>query len=209
MKDIISWTRTTMVLGIASILPLILIAWVLFWLYNFIIDHVKPIAELITLGMNIDIIVASLISVVLILLLCFLLGLTVRTRVGSFFHNQVERRILRKIPGYTVTKEVVLSFSGEQEAPFSSAVLCSPFGNDTWMTGFVTDRTKDKGVITVFVPTGPNPTSGNIYHLPQRSIIELPQKVEQGIKTVIGCGAGSSGLIGPTSLTFKVGRKDA
>jgi uncharacterized membrane protein len=200
MKHVFKWVRTTMVLGLASILPLVLIAWVLYWLYNFIIYQVQPVAELISLGVHIDIIIASLITVGLILLICFLLGVVVRTRIGRFFHNQIEKNILRRIPGYTVTKEVVLTFSGEQETPFSCAVLCSPFGGKAWMTGFITDRTRNRGVITVFVPTGPNPTSGNIYHLPAEDVIELKGKVEQGIKTVIGCGAGSCGLIEDSTL---------
>lgn len=204
MEHIGRWIRTTMVVGIASILPLILLAWVLFWLYNFILDQVQPIAELISIGIHIDIILASLLTVVSILLICFLLGLFVRTRAGSFFHNQIEKRLLKKIPGYTVTKEVVLSFSGEQETPFSAAVLCRPFGGDTWMTGFITDRTRMKGVITVFVPTGPNPTSGNIYHLPERDVKEMKGKVEQGIKTVIGCGTGSNKLICETDIDLRL-----
>ncbi len=191
-----------MVLGLASILPIVILAWILYWLYNLILGWVRPVAELLTIGVHIDIVVASMIAVGLIVLLCFLLGLAVRTRIGAFFHNRIERKLLRKIPGYTVTKEVVLTFSGEQETPFSSAVMCRPFGGNSWMTGFVTDRSRESGFITVFVPTGPNPTSGNIYHLPQSQVIELKGKVEQGIKTVIGCGAGSSVLVKEAGIRF-------
>jgi uncharacterized membrane protein len=191
-----------MVLGLASILPIVLIIWVLYWLYTFIINQVQPVAELLSIGIHIDIILASLITIGLILGITFLLGLTVRTRIGRFFHHQIENKVLRRIPGYTVTKEVVLTFSGEQETPFSCAVLCKPFGGNVWMTGFVTDRTKDAGIITVFVPTGPNPTSGNIYHIPSSEVIELKNKVEQGIKTVIGCGAGSSVLVREAHLKY-------
>ncbi len=202
MKNAFRWLRTTMVLGLASILPLVLIAWVLYWLYNLILNQVRPIAEILSANTHIHIIVASLITVAVILLICLLLGLIVRTRIGKFFHEQVEKRILKKIPGYTVTKEVVLTFSGEQEMPFSAAVLCRPFGGNVWMTGFVTDRCKKEGMITVFVPTGPNPTSGNIYHMPVSEIKELDNKVEQGIKTVIGCGAGSSVLVREAKVKY-------
>ena len=203
LKNVFKFIRTTMIFGLASILPLVLIIYVVYWLFNLILDNVHPIARLVSDNTEINIILASLITVSVMLAACFLLGLIVRTRIGKFFHEQVEKRILKKIPGYTVTKEVVLTFSGEQEAPFSSAVMCRPFGGNVWMTGFVTDRCRENGTITVFVPTGPNPTSGNIYHLPEVEVRELDKRVEEGIKTVIGCGAGSTKLIKEAKISFK------
>ena len=70
-----------------------------------------------------------------------------------------------------------------------------PFGNDTMMTGFVTDRNPDSPFTTVFVPTGPNPTSGNIYHIRNEFVSDLDVKIDIGMKTVIGCGAGSKPLL--------------
>ena len=202
MKNSLQFIRTTLIFGLASILPLVLLVWVAYWLFSKTLEYVEPIARLVSDNTSISIILSSLITVGVLLAACFLLGLFVRTRIGSFFHNQVEKRLLKKIPGYTVTKEVVLTFSGEQEAPFSAAVLCKPFGGEVWMTGFVTDRCRKEGVITVFVPTGPNPTSGNIYHMPESEVRVLEKKVEEGIKTVIGCGAGSSKLVKEARISY-------
>jgi uncharacterized membrane protein len=58
------------------------------------------------------------------------------------------------------------------------------------MTGFITE---DQGeILTVFVPTGPNPTSGNIYHVNRDQVIFSGTSVDNGMKTIISCGAGSS-----------------
>ena len=58
------------------------------------------------------------------------------------------------------------------------------------MTGFITD---DQGeIITVFVPTGPNPTSGNIYHFPKEKVLKTGASVDNGMKSIISCGAGSA-----------------
>ena len=48
---------------------------------------------------------------------------------------------------------------------------------------------------TVFVPTGPNPTSGFIYHLPNKYIHKVDVRVEDAMRSVISCGTGSSALI--------------
>ena len=58
--------------------------------------------------------------------------------------------------------------------------------------GFITD---DQGeIITVFVPTGPNPTSGNIYHLEKDRVMKTGASVDNGMKSIISCGAGSAEL---------------
>ena len=58
------------------------------------------------------------------------------------------------------------------------------------MTGFITDNQGE--IITVFVPTGPNPTSGNIYHLPKAKVLKTGASVDNGMKSIISCGAGSA-----------------
>ena len=61
------------------------------------------------------------------------------------------------------------------------------------MTGFITDS-HDNGRYTIFVPTGPNPTSGLIFHLPPKYVHPVKVSVEETLRSVIGCGAGSSNI---------------
>jgi uncharacterized membrane protein len=62
------------------------------------------------------------------------------------------------------------------------------------MTAFITD-THQNGRYTVFVPTGPNPTSGLIFHIPQEYVHPVGVSVEAAMRSVIGCGAGSADLL--------------
>jgi len=186
---------TTLIGGLGVLLPIVIMGWVFYWLYTVIVNMVRPLSEPVSDLIGLDLPLMDVIVLAVMITGCFLLGLLIRTRIGNFFQRQVEHNFLRKIPGYTVTKEVILHFSGEEETPFSSVVLVKPFGNDTLMTGFVTDRNPTSPYTTVFVPTGPNPTSGNIYHVRNENISDLKVKVELGIKTVIGCGAGSKVLL--------------
>jgi uncharacterized membrane protein len=87
-------------------------------------------------------------------------------------------------------------------SPFSSVALARIFDNDTLVTAFVTDRHVD-GSYTVFVPTGPNPTSGGIYHLKAENVFPVDVSVEDAMRSIISCGAGSSTLIA------KLGEKHA
>jgi uncharacterized membrane protein len=91
-------------------------------------------------------------------------------------------------------KETVNHFIGRKESPFSSVAMVQLFENETLVTAFITDRHGD-GRVTVFVPTGPNPTSGFIYHLDQRFVHRVDVSVEEAMRSVISCGAGSEKLI--------------
>jgi uncharacterized membrane protein len=62
------------------------------------------------------------------------------------------------------------------------------------VSAFITDTHTD-GTYTVFVPTGPNPTSGNIFHLKGEYVHPVDVPVEDAMRSIISCGAGSSRLI--------------
>ena len=81
-----------------------------------------------------------------------------------------------------------------KKSPFSSVALVQAFGNETLMTAFITDTHAD-GRQTVFLPTGPNPTSGLIFHIPEKYVHPVGVSVEETMRSVIGCGAGSANLL--------------
>jgi uncharacterized membrane protein len=110
----------------------------------------------------------------------------------------IESNLFRKIPGYSMIKDIVSGFFGKKESAFSSVALVRIWGSDTLVTAFVTDKHED-GSYTVFVPTGPNPTSGNIYHLKAENVHIVDVPVQEAMRSIISCGAGSSALV--TKLT--------
>jgi uncharacterized membrane protein len=63
--------------------------------------------------------------------------------------------------------------------------------------GEVQDKTAQQ-VITVFVPTAPNPTSGFVIMVPEHEIIPLDMSVEEGFRMVI-----SLGVVTPKSQVTK------
>ncbi len=108
----------------------------------------------------------------------------------AVFLNKAEDRYMMKIPGYKMAKETVQQFFGKNRSFFREVVLVDIFNTGTLMTGFITD---DQGeMVTVFVPTGPNPTSGNIYHLEKDRVLKTTATVDSGMKSIISCGAGSA-----------------
>lgn len=190
--------RTTILGGIIVILPTIILVLAFNWLFGVVAEAIRPLTTLvvdhITLPEQYNEIIATLIVLSVIILGCFLVGLFVRTRLGQMFYSGLETSVLSRAPGYRMIKETVNQFLGKKESPFSSVALVRIFENDTKVTAFITDR-HDDGTITVFVPTGPNPTSGFIYHLESKFVHPVDVSVEDAMRSVISCGAGSDKLI--------------
>ena len=198
LKRTKNFFRTTILGGIIVILPTIILVFAFKWLFGMVSNGIKPLTDLvvtsITLPDRYDQLIATALVISVIVLSCFALGLFVRTRVGKWFYNGLENSVLSKAPGYKMVKETVNQFLGKKQSPFSSVALVQVFGNDTMITAFITDR-HDNGMVTVFAPTGPNPTSGFIYHVKEEFVHPVDISVEDAMRSVISCGAGSEQLI--------------
>lgn len=190
-KRLRNFLRTTLIGGVVALAPLTLIILLFRWVINIIGRTLTPLVETILQDPDPNPyfkFAIYLLSFIAILLFFFIIGLVVRTRMVRFMHR-AEDRYLLKLPGYKLAKETVQQFFGKNRSFFKEVVLVDIFNTGALMTGFITD---DQGeVISVFVPTGPNPTSGLIYHLQKEKVTRTSASVELGMKTIISCGAGS------------------
>lgn len=194
MGKIKTFIMTSLLGGVIVILPVVILFAVFEWVFHFITSLIQPLTDLIIAKSDIREIIADFLVLVIILATCFFVGLVVRTKFGGFIFNLIEHRLLKIAPGYTLIKETVLQLLGGKRAPFSAVVLVRIFENDTLATGFVMDEHAN-GMYTVFVPTAPNPTTGFIYHLKPKYVYQVDVSVEEAMRTIISCGAGSSKLI--------------
>jgi uncharacterized membrane protein len=194
MNRIQSFIRTSLIGGFGVILPMAIFIFIFRWLFNFITDLIQPISNMVMNRSDFRELVADLLVLALIILVCFMIGVVVKTKIGKFIHENLENRILKIAPGYSTIKEIVMQFMGKRRRAFSHVVLVRPYQNETLMTGFVTDI-HDNGFYTVFVPTGPNPTSGFIFHVEEQNVKKINISVEEAMRSVISCGAGSEYLI--------------
>jgi uncharacterized membrane protein len=130
--------------------------------------------------------------------------------LGVLAHNMIGRRVLRigdrlfaRIPImrsiYLGTREVTRAFAGDRSKSFRRVVLV-PFPYEgVWGMAFVTgefeEQTPDgpRRVITVFMPTTPNPTTGFFLVYPEASVRPTDLTVEEALRMVI-----SGGLVSAT-----------
>ena len=176
--------------GINATLPLILFIALLSWAFKIAFGLVKPFIILLAPRAEDQTTSVKLAALLLALFFIFLIGALVRSTEGRRLFNRVENRIFRILPGYTVVKETLLQFLGTKRTPFSRVAIVNTFGTATRQIGFITDD-NDDGSYTVFVPTGPNPTSGSIYILPRSQVQLVNANVELAMKAIITGGIGS------------------
>ncbi len=190
MSKFRKFLKTTVIGGVTVVLPVVLTVFFLRWMFNFIISLIQPITETVFRGTGWHQYLAHLIVFSIIVAICFIVGLVVKTRFGRFFYCQVEKKILNVAPGYSLFRETVRQFLGQAKRPFSRVALVQLYESSTLATAFVTDEHPD-GRFTVFVPSGLNPTSGQIFHLEKQYVHLVDVSVEDTMRSIISCGAGS------------------
>lgn len=194
MSAMSRFIKTTLLGGLVVILPVTIILFVFRWLYLKITGWIQPLTNMVLTKTQLAEYLADFIVIGLILIFCFLVGVIVKTSVGRFIHGKLESTVLKFAPGYSLVKETLNQFLGRSKSPFSRVALVRIFENQSLATAFVTDRHND-GSYTVFIPTGPNPTSGQIYHLQKKFVHLVDVSIEDTMRSIISCGAGSSKLI--------------
>lgn len=194
MEKIKDFVKTTFIGGLGVILPILILIIVFRMLFNLITKSIRPLTNLLGVGMFGKGILADVISIAVVILICFAVGVAVKNRTVKFYHEQVEEKLLSRVPGYKAIKGAMQYFKGGQERPFTSFALVKVYGRETLTYGFITESHSD-GSYTVVVPQWPIPTQGDIFHVPGKDVFIMDVQVEEAMKFVIGGGAGSKELI--------------
>lgn len=102
--------------------------------------------------------------------------------------------IIRSI--YNALKQIAETILSQSETSFKQACLIEYPRKDLWAIAFVSTRTTgelpgkagEPEMMSVFLPTTPNPTSGFLLFVPTRDVVALDMTVEEAAKLVISAG---------------------
>ncbi len=111
----------------------------------------------------------------------------VRLTDGLFANTPVVSSI------YSTLKQLLHTLLGENSTAFRQVVFVQFPRQGTWSVGFVTGALEDQpglpsNLVTVFVPTTPNPTSGYLILVPPEELNYSAMPVEQALKLVVSLG---------------------
>lgn len=200
MKKFNHFIKQSVIGGILVILPSVIIYFAFRWAFRTVTDIIEPITNPIVNRTNAPEIAVDLLVILLILVGCFFVGTLASTGVGKWLHLRFDKSLAMLAPGYNIIRDIIHQLLGDNEnSPFRRGDVAIVQVMGGAMTGIVTSRHLN-GHFTVFVPTGPNPTTGMIFHLPPEQVELMPGvKVEDALRTILSCGAGSAELFRPRS----------
>ncbi len=151
-------------------------------------------------------------GVVLSLILLIITGIIATNFLGQRLVIWGEA-ILSRIPLvrsiYHATKQVISTIFAADSQAFRKVMLVEYPRKGLWSIAFQTGSATEeinlhtsKPMVSLFVPTTPNPTSGFIIMAAQEDVIELKMSVDEALKFVI-----SLGVMQPTQLGALAGNK--
>lgn len=185
---------TTIVGGLVVVLPITLLIVVVRWIIVFIVQTISPIKQLIELPDELADWMLDLTAFGIVLGAFFVIGLVIQTNLGKQSVAIIENQLLAQLPFYTTLRDTVQQFLGNREKmPFSQVVSVDVFSNNTRMIGFISEELDD-GRLTVFVPTGPNPTNGFIFCVNEDQVTRLNVRPDEAMRVVVGVGTGAGSL---------------
>lgn len=184
--------RNRFIAGLLIITPTAVTAWVIWKIFNSVDSMLEPIQQ------RFPVIDVPGFGFVIVLLLILFTGVFAGNFIGRRVIGRFERilyrlPIIRRI--YTGVKELSELFIADRRMVFRSVVLIRYPHENTRALAFVTedaarglDEFAGQRVLSVFVPTTPNPTSGFLLFVPVDSVVHVPIDVEEGLKMVISGG---------------------
>ncbi len=188
MKSLLDFLKTTLLGGVAIVLPIWLLALLALEAVGGVLALLQPIAAVLPQ----KVLHPDLVAIGLMAALCFLAGLPLRTRVGSRIGASLERRVLDRIPGYSLLRNVARSAIGQDNGRgFQPALVVI---EDALVPAFIVERLAD-GQCTVFVPASPTPATGAIYILPGARVHALDVPLRRALTCVTRWGEGSGELL--------------
>jgi uncharacterized membrane protein len=195
--------RTNIITGTLILLPMVTTIYVFYKLFV-LIDSILP---------NFFHVIVPFIpadwfpgvGAVVIILVTILTGMLARNYFGRMI-IATGNRMIANIPMinkvYIAVQQVLDAVIRSDKKVFQRTVLVEFPSPGSWAIGFVTSdrcgeiqRKTSPEVISVFVATTPNPTSGFLIYVKRSKIIDLDMAVETGIKLIM-----SAGVVNPDTL---------
>ena len=146
MKQLLTFLKATLLGGVIFVLP----AWLAVLLVAKALTKLQVLVKPVSTHLPESVGHPRLLAVILLLALCFVIGLIIQTAIGAQVKRMVERRVLEKLPGYTTLRGFAAQLSEfEKTSNFQPALIEI---EDALMPGFLVEQhTNDR--CTVFVPS--------------------------------------------------------
>ncbi|USR91947.1 DUF502 domain-containing protein [Phormidium yuhuli AB48] len=199
--------KNDLIAGLLVIIPLATTIWISLVIANWTIDFLTSIPKQINPFDGLDPILVNflnlLVGLTVPLLGILLIGLMARNIVGRWLLDFGEN-LVQAIPlagsVYKTLKQLLQTLLQDSNSKFRRVVLIEYPRQGVWTLGFVTGSVSHQikahmteSMLSVFIPTTPNPTSGWYAIIPEQEAINVNLSIEDAFKILI-----SGGIVSPS-----------
>ncbi|MBV5261055.1 DUF502 domain-containing protein [Synechococcus moorigangaii CMS01] len=202
--------KNDLIAGLLVVIPLATTIWLTItiatWVINFLTQIPKQINPfdgldpILTNALNITVGITVPLTFILVI------GLMARNFVGRWLLD-VGEQILQGIPLagaiYKTLKQLLETLLRDSQSRFRRVVMVEYPRPGVWTIGFVTGTVSPQlqaqvaaPLLSVFIPTTPNPTSGWYAMVPEEDVINISMSIEDAFKVLI-----SGGIVSPDTET--------
>jgi uncharacterized membrane protein len=185
MKPLVQFLKITLVGGLLVVLPLWVSLLLLFKAIKGAIAMLAPIAKLLPQ----TVVHEKVVALLLLLLICFGVGLLIRTELGKRIGDWLEKHLLGRLPGFSIVRGMVRQFAGEKEEQSFQPALVEI--EEALVPAFIIEKHPD-GQFTVFVSSSPTPMAGAIYILQPERVHPVDVPLRKAMVCVTKWGAGAA-----------------
>ena len=188
--------------GFFLVVPIYLSFLLLLKAMQSVVGLVRPIAMLLPEWFPAE----HALSLLLVIILCFLIGAAVRTPAGRAIRERIEKSLFERIPGYALLRSLTQRIAGKDEERAWKPALVEI--EEALVPAFIIEELDD-GRFTVFVPSVPTPFAGAVYVLAPERVHPLDVPFTQALQSISRWGSGSKELVAAmeTENTLKKQRR--
>ncbi|WP_416676562.1 DUF502 domain-containing protein [Egbenema bharatensis] len=201
--------KNDLIAGLLVVIPLATTIWLSITIASWVIDFLTRIPKQLNPFNDLNPLLGNLLNLAVgfavPLLSILLIGLMARNIVGRWLLDFGERS-LQAIPLagsiYKTLKQLLETVLKDSSSKFRRVVLVEYPRKNIWAIAFVTgvisphiQTQMSEPMLSIFVPTTPNPTSGWYAIVPESEVVNLSMSIEDAFKVLI-----SGGIVSPGSL---------
>ncbi|UXE62635.1 MAG: DUF502 domain-containing protein [Woronichinia naegeliana WA131] len=204
--------KNDLIAGLLVVIPLATTIWLSIAIANWAISLLTQIPKQLNPFVGLDPNLTNLLNLLVGLTVPFLgillIGLMARNFIGRWLLDTGER-ILQSIPlagtVYKTLQQILETLFKDSKNRFRRVVMVEYPRQGVWSIGFVTGGVSEpiqaqlsQSVLSVFIPTTPNPTSGWYAIFAEEEVINLDLSIEDAFRIIISGGIVNNSSVAPS-----------
>jgi uncharacterized membrane protein len=134
----------------------------------------------------------QILSLIVVLAICFVIGLALQTRRGMRTRDRMEKGIFEKIPGYATFSNLTRQMAGVSGHNVWKPAMVEM--EEGLVLAFIVEEFED-GRYTVFVPSIPTPFAGAVFVFDAKRVHPVDVPFPEAVRAVSQWGAGAKALV--------------